>query len=265
MPSILRRWSEVKPRLASGRLAVFLDFDGTLAPIVRQPGQAAISPCLRRTLSRLSACPGVRVGVVSGRSLTDLKKRVRLRKIAYAGNHGLEIEGTGFRFRLRTPPDYPRTLARVRVSIAGLPSVFPGTEIEDKGLTLSFHYRRANRLIVPEAVAAFRRAVRPYQNRLQIRTGKRILEIRPPAPWGKGEAVLWLLSNQVWLPGRMPTTAVYIGDDRTDEDAFRALRDDGVTIRVGRSVRSAARYTIDDTESTARFLDRLVRLREGSK
>lgn len=265
MRSVLRHWSEVKPRLASVRLAVFLDFDGTLAPIVRRPESVVLSAGNRHTLRRLSACPGVRVAIISGRSLADLKKRLRPGPIACAGNHGMEIEGPGFRFRFRTPRGYPRTLDRVRTALSSLPSRFPGTELEDKGLTLTFHYRRARGRVVSEAVAAFRVAVRPFRSRLQIRSGKRILEIRPPASWGKGDAVRWLLLNKSWFPGRSAVTSVVVGDDRTDEDAFRAIGERGVTVRVGRSSRSAARYYLEDTDSVARFLERLVRLRGGVK
>jgi trehalose-phosphatase len=264
-PPLLALYRELTPVLSRAGLVLFLDFDGTLAPIVDDPDLASLPRGTRGSLLRLVRHPGIRVAVVSGRSLSDLRERVGIRRIALAGNHGLEIEGPEFRYRPRLPAGYRRILDRVRVRLSGLPFRFPGTEMEDKGLTLSFHYRRADRGSSSAAVDAFHQAVQPYRNRVQIRTGKRVLEVRPPTLWGKGEAVLWLLSNRAWIPGRLPPTAVYVGDDKTDEDAFRAIRETGVTIRVGRSLRSAARYYLDDTEAVARFLVRLVRLREGVK
>jgi trehalose 6-phosphate phosphatase len=258
-------YRELTPVLSRTRLALFLDFDGTLAPIVDDPDRAALPRSTRGSLLRLVGLPEIRITVVSGRSLSDLRERVGIRRIALAGNHGLEIEGPGFRYRPRLPAGYRRTLDRVRIQLSDLPARYPGTELEDKELTLSFHYRRADWHTAPEAVVAFHRLVAPYLDRMEIRTGKRVLEVRPPTRWGKGEAVLWLLANGRWLPKGAGFTAIYIGDDKTDEDAFRAIRESGVTVRVGRSARSAARYYLDDTESVARFLDRLVRLREGVK
>jgi trehalose 6-phosphate phosphatase len=263
MRSLFRDWSNVKRRLSEPSLALFLDFDGTLSPIVKDPDRAAIPARTRKTISRLAGMPGVYVAIVSGRALADVRRRVRIQKAAYAGNHGLEIEGPGFRLRLKLPAGYRKALVRVLDRLIELPPRFPGTELEDKGLTLSFHYRRAERRIVPAVRSAFRDAVRPYLDRLEIRTGKRILEVRPPIPWGKGEAVLWLLAERRWMPSIVRPQVVYIGDDRTDEDAFFSLHRRGLSIRVGRSVRSAARYYVADVEAAGRFLDRLIRLRKG--
>jgi trehalose 6-phosphate phosphatase len=262
MRSLFDDWPRLRTELTAGRLLLFLDFDGTLAPIVARPERASMPSRTREVLIQLSGMPGVRVSIVSGRSLADLRRRVRIPGAAIAGNHGLEIVGPSFRLRVRLPTGYRRTLDRIRKRLAALPGRFPGTELEDKGLTLSFHFRRAAGRR-KAALSAFLDAIHPYRDGLVVRPGKRIVEIRPPVPWGKGDAVLWMLRQRRWAPSGGRISVVYLGDDRTDEDAFSTVRDRGLAVRVGRSSRSAAEYYLDDPAAVSRFLDRLLRMRKG--
>lgn len=209
-------WREAWAR--SGRLVLLLDFDGTLAPIVARPELAAIPAATREALERLRARPGVEVAVVSGRGMADVRERAALGDIAYAGNHGMEIEGAGLH---RIHPDaaaarplLARAAERIRAGLAEIPGAF----LEDKALTLSIHYRLA-----PERADEVRRVVEQGvegEEALKVTAGKMVLEVRPRVDWDKGKAVLFLL-EQIRPPEGAPV--LYLGDDTTDEDAFRAL------------------------------------------
>ncbi|MBN1895219.1 trehalose-phosphatase [bacterium] len=243
------------PAIRGKNVHLFLDFDGTLAPIVRSPENARLPDSVKKVLNRLARAPGFQVTVVSGRSLRDIQKRVGIRGMTYGGNHGLEISGPGFRYAPPLPRAYHRALACLRPVLNRALRPFPGAILEDKDLTLSVHYRRLAPGLVPSFKRTLKSAVSLWRDRgaVALRTGKKVLEIRPPISWGKGDAVLWLL-NRNSLPEDIP---VYIGDDRTDEDAFAALRGKGITIRVGRSPRSAARYRLNGPGAVEQFLKNL--------
>lgn len=203
----------------SGWLVLLLDFDGTLAPIVARPELAEIPERTRAALDRLLAAPGVRVAVVSGRGMADARERARIGGVAYAGNHGMEIEGPGVRRvhpeALAARPELDAVAAAVVPALAEVPGAF----LEDKGLTLSVHYRLAPGDHVERVREIVRGAVEGRPG-LRLTEGKMVLEVRPRVEWDKGRAVLFLLDHL-----RPPPDApvLYLGDDTTDEDAFRAL------------------------------------------
>lgn len=203
---------------ASGHLVLLLDFDGTLAPIVDRPEMAAMPRRTRAALDRLMAMDGVTVAVVSGRGLADVRERAAIPGIAYAGNHGMEIEGAGLH-RIHPEaaaarPELEAVAAVVEPALEGIDGAF----LEDKGLTLSIHYRMA-----PDHAEEVREIVLEAAGGcpgLAVTEGKMVVEVRPRVEWHKGKAVLFLL-DQVRPPEDAPV--LYLGDDRTDEDAFRAL------------------------------------------
>jgi trehalose 6-phosphate phosphatase len=243
---------------ASGRLVLLLDFDGTLAPIVDRPELAAMPERTRRALDRLMAMEGVTVAVVSGRGLADVRERAAIPHIAYAGNHGMEIEGAGLH-RIHPEaaaarPQLQEVAARIEADLEGIDGAF----LEDKGLTLSIHYRLAPdhaeevREIVLEAAGG-----RPG---LEVFEGKMIVEVRPRVEWHKGKAVLFLL-DQMRPPADTPV--LYLGDDRTDEDAFRALESwgpaaEGILIAEHPSPDSAATAWLRDPAEVGALFEALV-------
>lgn len=215
---LVPRWSAARRR--TGRLVVLLDFDGTLAPLVPHPSSAAIPPVTRDALERLGACADVSVAMVSGRALADVQERAALPGIVYAGNHGLEIEGEGLRW---THPDARSArplLDAVALEVAPVVAATDGAWIEDKGLTLTIHYRLAEPVRFPRLREAVAAAVSTRAG-VRMTEGSKVLEIRPEIGWDKGRAALFLL-EQMRPPVGAPV--LYLGDDATDEDAFRALR-----------------------------------------
>jgi trehalose 6-phosphate phosphatase len=230
-------------------LAVFLDYDGTLVAIRKRPELARLHPKRKALLARLGR--RTLVGLVSGRPLDELRHMIGIAGMAYVGNHGMEIR-INDRVWVHPPAArlahrVARTTSVIRARAGGLRGVL----IENKGLTASVHYRRASprhrgllRAIVAEEVLRSRGA-------LVLTQGKMVLEIRPNIPWDKGRGVLKLMSLAGCPRSCFP---IYIGDDRTDEDAFRALAGRGLTIHVGRLRRTQARSRLQSVAEVWPFL-----------
>lgn len=241
----------------SGRLVLLLDFDGTLAPIVDRPGDAAMPPATREALTRVMRLPGAAVAVVSGRALADVRARANIDGITYAGNHGMEISGPGVHRVHPGAVAARRDLQRAHAALTDAVADVSGAWVEDKGLTLSVHVRMAQRDRVPALRCRVRDVVEPLAA-LQLAEGKEVLEVRPRDGWNKGDAVLWLLVTMDVPPG---APVLYLGDDRTDEDAFTALRDsgrgDGVVIGE-HAVDTAATSQLRDPAEVGRMLEALA-------
>jgi alpha,alpha-trehalose-phosphate synthase [UDP-forming]/trehalose-phosphatase len=240
------RRDELRARLGSREVFLFLDFDGTLAPIVESPDRAALSPSLRSALERLLT--SAQLAVVSGRALDDLRSRVGIEGIAYAGNHGAEIRIDGTVLRAGGVERSARALQTLLGSLRNGLSAIPGVLVEDKGVTASIHFRQVDPSREGDVLRIFWGIARDHEHAFRITTGKKVLEIRPRAAWNKGEAVARIME----LKGR-GMLPVYIGDDTTDEDAFRAIRGCGISVSVGPNAESD--YCLRDQEEVAVLLD----------
>jgi trehalose-phosphatase len=234
------------------KLFLFLDFDGTLAPIADTPQKARLPRSTGDLLRKLAQKPGCRVAIVSGRALNDIQKQVGLKNIIYAGNHGWEMEGPGLRFKVRLTKQAVRTLQSVFRRLEQDFASTRGILIEDKGSTVSFHYRLADPVQVPSIKRMFRALIRPFVENGEVRVnpGKMVYEINPPLVWDKGKAVRYILS---WYQAEN-ALPFYIGDDVNDERAFRELRKTGITVRVGKKSGTAARYWVRDIDGVTKLL-----------
>lgn len=261
---LLESWDELKTDLAGRFLYLFFDYDGTLSPIVRDPERAILSVRMKRRLERLSKDGRCRIAVISGRALEDIRRRVGIVEITYGGNHGLEVEGPGVTFRYPLPEKTRCTLDELRGQLGKALLLVPGAFVEDKGLTLAVHLRRVKRGAFPAAMQAVLETARPYRLRGEIvlRSGKEVCEIWPSVEWDKGKTVLWLLEKVEGAVGEAPWP-VCLGDDRTDEDAFRAIRNRGLAVFVGEPRETEAMYYLGSIGEVAEFLGRLARIREG--
>jgi trehalose-phosphatase len=234
------------------RLALFLDYDGTLTPIVERPEDAVLAEETRAVLRRLAGRHAV--AVVSGRDLEDVRARVAVEGITYAGCHGFEIAGPrGNRVHAAAAAAAPQ-LAAAADQVARDTHELPGVQLERKRFTLAVHYRRAREADVPAVRDALARAQARHPA-LRVTSGKKVLELQPDVDWDKGRAVLWLIET-LGLEDALP---VYIGDDVTDEDAFRALAGRGVGIAVQDAPRpTAARYSLPGPEAVRELLSGLA-------
>jgi trehalose 6-phosphate phosphatase len=199
--------------------AVLSDVDGTLAAIVPKPEEAVVPPRATELLARLSKTYGL-VGCVSGRQAEEARRLIGLDDIAYAGNHGLELLLPGE----QAPRLDPSLQGRERdaadfISNQGAASLADtGLRLEDKGPIQALHWRGADDERAAEA-HAHELAATAGRAGLELRWGRKVLELRPAGGGGKDAAVAALLATDGM------TAAVYAGDDRTDLDAFRRLRE----------------------------------------
>jgi len=212
-------------------LAVFLDFDGTLTPIASHPSLVQLSDTMRATLEACARRADTDVAIVSGRSLSDIRKQVPIEGLVFAGNHGLEIQGPDG-FKAFRHPDSDHYVERARELAAQLEKIdVPGVWTEAKGASLTLHFREAH----PDEHGAIADTARHLLGEagFQARDALCAVEARPPIGWDKGHAVLHVLREK-YGPGWSETVrAIYVGDDETDEDAFRSLAGLGATFRVG--------------------------------
>ncbi|MDJ0949563.1 MAG: trehalose-phosphatase [Alphaproteobacteria bacterium] len=255
MDSALDDFERITDRIGDKTLAVFLDYDGTLTPIVERPENALLPTATKVVLDRLARlCP---VAVISGRKRPDVERLVGLPAVTFAGSHGFDIVSPRVG-HIEPPearsfvPDIESAVLDLRTRLADIPGVI----VEDKTFAAAVHYRLVAKAEIPaveEAVAAVA-ADRP---RLRRTEGKKVHELRPRLDWDKGKAVLWLLEA---LPiDTAKVLPLFIGDDETDEDAFAALRDQGITILVAEQPgESAAQYRLGSPDQVRTFLTRLA-------
>lgn len=264
MKHLFSDWAVIGKSLKGKFIYLFLDYDGTLTPIAATP-RGAVTPArirdLLRKLSRMSNC---RIAIVSGRKLSDLEKRIKLKNIVYAGNHGFEIKGPKIKFKNPVPARYRRALEEILGRLKKELARIDGVIIEDKGFSLGVHYRLVSGENIPKVKNVFYSITLVYElkNIISVKTGKMALEIRPPVAWDKGKVVLWLLGRRLFAmrDKKAKVLPVYIGDDTTDEDAFESLQGRGITIFVGRPKKTKALFYLRDTEEVAVFLDRVLEI-----
>jgi alpha,alpha-trehalase len=255
LPSALRSQGEIAARLGERRAALFLDYDGTLTPIVSRPEDARLAEEMREVLRLLAG--SCTVAVVSGRDRADVEPLVGLPGLVYAGSHGFDIRGPGgLQLEHEGGRECLAELESAERQLRARLERTPGALVERKRFAIANHYRN----VAPADVPAFERAVREVHAghpRLRLSRGKKVLELRPDIAWDKGRAVLWLL-EALGLQGP-DVVPIYLGDDVTDEDAFRALVGRGVAVLVGHpEYASWASYRLEDTSEVLEFLRALA-------
>jgi len=248
----------LRERLAGRPLAVFLDYDGTLTPIVEDRNRAVLDDGMREALRGLGR--KMPVAVISGRDLSDVRERIGLDGLFYAGSHGFEIAGPeGTHQTLEKGEAYLPQLDQAEQEMREGLAAVPGHDVERKRFAIAIHYRRVDETRVPEVEAVVDRITGRYSG-LRKAYGKRVFQVQPAVDWDKGRALRWVLERLDLPAGAVP---LYIGDDVTDEDAFRALRADGVGVLVSDVPRSTlAHFRLQDTDEVRVFLERLTTLGE---
>ncbi len=259
-PSALERLDEIAEQAEGKEITVFLDYDGTLTPIVDTPDKAILSDQMRRTVVRLSEhCT---VGIISGRDLADVKKLVGIDSIVYAGSHGFDITGPrGLAVDNQVGAEFLPSLDKAEKALNEKLGSIRGATVERKKFAIAIHYR----LVEPsrtDAVEAIVDEVAAGHNDLRKARGKKIFELQPRMDWHKGKALFSLLET-LGLD-RDDVLPIYLGDDVTDEDAFRALQGRGIGVVVwDEPYETAASYSLDSPDQVGQFLTALIPLCKG--
>ena len=222
---------------------------------------------MRLLLRELRNQPRLTVGVISGRALDDLKQRVALDNIVYAGNHGLEIEGPSLRFVHPVATEVAEVLSPLYHGLRRSLDGIAGTIVEDKGLTLSVHYRLTPPEQVPSVLNKVEQVVAAFQKAGRVRTthGRKVVELRPSVDWNKGKAVETVLDHYGHKHREPGPLVVFTGDDVTDEDGFKVVEKvEGIGILVAEEPRaSSARYLLHSPRQVQEFLERFLAMEEA--
>jgi trehalose 6-phosphate phosphatase len=241
---------------SASRLALFLDFDGTLSPLVSDPREARLDHVTRGALARLARNPRARVCVISGRRRDDLRARIALPGLRYLGVHGADVGSA-----ISGPPDFaPEVLGRISEARRELAARLNGTAgvlLEDKRLSFALHYRGAGGDATERAGGLLGEIIARSGGRLRILHGNCVWEVLPSEIRGKGHAA-WR-QWRAWGGNALP---VYVGNDATDEAAFQTLAS-GITVRVGPALFSKAHYSLRNTAEVRLFLIQLEKELQG--
>jgi trehalose 6-phosphate phosphatase len=255
MQYLFEDWDSLKRRLLRSRhILLCADFDGSITPIRARPKEVFLEEKMRLLLRRISSFNSFSVGVISGRALNELKAKVALKGLIYAGNHGLEIAYNKKRFIYPAAKQFIPAISKIAQELKRGLAPFAGVVLEEKGLTLSLHYRLVKKERLTRLKKIFLQTIKPdlTSRRIKLTYGKKVWEIRPPIEWDKGKALLWFLGKLRYKR----TLAIFIGDDLTDEDAFYAVNKiRGISILVGRRKKSLARYYLKGIQDVQRFLE----------
>lgn len=274
-PSAIEHFEKFK-RMAEGRkLAVFLDYDGTLTPIVSEPERAYMSDEMRLAVKRLSE--RYPTAIVSGRGREKVYEFVQLPELVYAGSHGMDIsDGSTCRGgkaetsaaeekkRLESycaAKEYEDTIDEVYTQLQRAVMDIEFAEVEHNKFCVSVHYRNCDPGKWSEVQTRVEEVMSTYDC-LRMTKGRKVFEVRPSIEWDKGKAVEYLL-DAFGLGNSADVLPVYIGDDKTDEDAFRVIRQRGrgCAILVSAVVKETlASYTLKDPSEVLQFLKLLASL-----
>jgi trehalose-phosphatase len=259
-------WQKIASRIRlAQKILLLLDYDGTLSPIVERPDIATLPVNVRHLLDKMAYGNHVKIGIISGRSLNDLIPRVGIENIIYAGNHGLEIEGPGLKYTNVSAEEAKPVLKRLYQSLNTELNTIDGIIVEDKGLSLSVHYRQVEVEDIGEVCNIFDQITENdlELGNIKIVSGKKVFEVRPFDAWDKGKAIELLMDRYTKENDTEELLAIFVGDDATDEDGFRIIEDYyGISVFVGDGLtQSSANYFVKSTDEVQKFLEMLAGLK----
>lgn len=256
-PPLSDEFSKIEQAMDNRIPVLFLDYDGTLTPIVNRPEAAVISDEMKEMLKKCA--DKFKVAAVSGRDMDDLKDKIKLKNLIYAGSHGFRISGPDdlYKEHEKTNEILPKLDKMQKTLEKDFPEIDDGIQVERKRYAIAVHYRNASESSVPEIKKEVNKVLENHPG-FKTGEGKKIVEIKPDVDWHKGKAVNWIL-EELNASDTNKYVPIYIGDDITDEDAFEAIKDSGIGILVGYHGSSTnAKYRLKNVYQVRVFLQKLA-------
>ncbi|KAL3514099.1 hypothetical protein ACH5RR_026816 [Cinchona calisaya] len=271
-PSALKMFEEIINISKGKQIVMFLDYDGTLSPIVEDPDRAFISYEMREAVKDVAH--HFPTAIVTGRCRAKVFDFVKLSELYYAGSHGMDIKGPtkGHNYRkgnqavlCQPAREFLPMIDEVYKTLLEKTKSIPGANVENNKFCLSVHFRCVEEKRWAELAEQVKTVIKDYP-KLKLTQGRKVLEIRPTIKWDKGNALEFLLESLGYANSN-DVLPVYIGDDRTDEDAFKVLRKkgQGFGILVSKVPKETnASYTLQEPSEVMCFLKRLVEWKKSS-
>ncbi|CAK9324286.1 unnamed protein product [Citrullus colocynthis] len=272
-PSALDMFDQIIEASKGKQIVMFLDYDGTLSPIVEDPDKAFMSEAMRKTVKKLASC--FPTAIVSGRCRDKVYGFIRLAELYYAGSHGMDIKGPtkSSKFKkavnqgllFQPASDFLPMIDEVYQQLVEKMKSTPGAKVENNKFCISVHFRCVDEKQWNNLEEEVKSVVKEYP-KLRLTQGRKVLEIRPTIKWDKGKALEFLLES-LGYANCSDVFPIYIGDDRTDEDAFKVLRerDQGFGILVSKIPKDThASYSLREPSEVMYFLQRLVQWKRPS-
>ena len=243
---------KIKKKIKGYKILLCLDYDGTLTPIVKKPEYAKLGQNIKHALENIKSNKNIILAIISGRTLSGIKKLVNLRNVIYAGNHGFEIEIGRDVFIHRGLKEAIPIISKIKKAISKKIKGIRGAFIEDKEFTLSIHWRLVKKKYLNKLFLIIKNIIH-NNSKIRLTIGKKVWEIRPNIAWDKGKAVELIYSK---VNKNNNLKIIYIGDDTTDEDAFSVLKKE-ITIKIGKSNKSKAKYYLKKQSEIKNILNLL--------
>ncbi|KAL6605932.1 hypothetical protein ACP70R_041585 [Stipagrostis hirtigluma subsp. patula] len=260
-PSALGSFDQIAAAAKGKRVVMFMDYDGTLSPIVADPDMAFMSTEMRAAVRDVAK--HFPTAIVTGRCVDKVYNFVGLSELYYAGSHGMDIKGPSSKDEtkvlLQPAREFLPVIDKAYRALVEKTSATPGARVENNKFCLSVHFRCVDEKRWTPLADQVKAVLRDFPE-LKLTEGRKVLEIRPSIMWDKGRAVDFLLKS-LGFDDRGDVLPVYIGDDRTDEDAFKVLRKrgQGLGILVSKCPKETdASYSLQDPTEVMEFLLRLV-------
>ncbi|KAI6687734.1 hypothetical protein NL676_024562 [Syzygium grande] len=267
-PSALSKFEEITRASLGRKIVMFLDYDGTLTPIVEDPDRAFMSPTMREAVKDTARF--FPTAIVSGRCRDKVCSFVKLKELYYAGSHGMDIKGPprsssngnkdGESVLCQPASEFLPMINEVYKTLLESTKSIPGARVENNKFCLSVHFRSVDEKSW-DALAEQVELVLSGYPKLKLTAGRKVFEIRPTIMWDKGKALKFLLEALGFGTSGNDVLPIYIGDDRTDEDAFKVLRErgQGVGILVSKVPKeTSASYSLQEPSEVMSFLRRLA-------
>lgn len=258
MKYVFKDFGKIKKRIKkAGGSILLLDFDGVLSAIAPTPDEAFIS---NENLALLKKCAKIfPVALITGRKLIDIEKKIGIKNFLYIASHGLEWkENKKYHIKM-VPQKIIKAICLAKEKIRPLMSRYPGMIFEDKNFMLAVHYRIMNLKLVNAFIREVTSILKPIvkNNKLRLDHNLKTFELRPEINWDKGDSALFATEyfNKKIGKNLIP---IYLGDGLTDEDAFLALKKNGITIRVGKNNKSSAKWYLKNQKEVNLFLSLLL-------